>query len=429
MTIAELHKIFIKSTGVCTDTRKLKNNQLFFALKGDNFDGNFYAQQAIDQEALYAIVDDKSIVNNSKIIYVDNVLDTLQKLATYHRVYLDIKIIALTGSNGKTTTKELINEVLKTTFNTVATQGNLNNHIGVPLTLLSMTKSTEIGVVEMGANHINEIEFLCNIARPNFGYITNIGKAHLEGFGSLDGVLKGKTELYRHLQKEEELVFLNAEDEKLVSAAITNKSFKFSENNNTDTTIKFVQANPMVAVSYKNSTIQSNLIGSYNFTNIAAAIAIGDYFKIPPQKIKKAIESYTPNNNRSEIVILKNYSVIMDAYNANPSSISAAIENFKISPYRSKTIFLGDMFELGPYSAKEHEKIVEILINTDIDQIILIGQHFYKTKITNSNIIKYTSFSELEDNWSTSFLSKGNLIKGSRGMQLERILELIKKSE
>ncbi|MFL1895691.1 UDP-N-acetylmuramoyl-tripeptide--D-alanyl-D-alanine ligase [Aquimarina sp. 2-A2] len=429
MTIAALHTIFLKSSGVCTDTRALKSNQLFFALKGDNFDGNQYAKHAINQEAFYAVIDDQNIPSNNKFIYVDNVLETLQKLATYHREYLGIKIIALTGSNGKTTTKELINTVLKTTYSTSATKGNLNNHIGVPLTLLSMNKETEIGIVEMGANHIKEIELLCSIAKPNFGYITNIGKAHLEGFGSLEGILQGKTELYRYLQKTDNLVFLNTEDNKLADAAANNKTFTFSQNDSTDTTVSFIEATPMVSLCFKTLTIHSNLIGTYNFTNIAAAIAIADYFNIPAETIKTAIESYTPKNNRSEIVRFQNHEIILDAYNANPTSTTAAINNFATLPYISKSVFLGDMFELGEYSLIEHEKIVEQLLSTDIDQIILIGQNFYKTTTNHPKITKFPSFDNFKVQWNILLLSDGNLIKGSRGMKLERIVSLLNDPE
>ncbi|WP_378178100.1 UDP-N-acetylmuramoyl-tripeptide--D-alanyl-D-alanine ligase [Aquimarina sp. SS2-1] len=424
MNIAGIHKLFLKSDGVSTDTRKIKTNTIFFALKGSNFDGNTYAQKAIETGASYAVIDDKRFQVSDKYILVDDVLKTLQNLATYHRRHLGIPIIALTGSNGKTTTKELINCVLSSKYNTTATAGNLNNHIGVPLTLLSMNKNTEIGIVEMGANHKTEIEFLCNIAYPDFGYITNIGKAHIEGFGSLEGVLIGKTELYRHIKNHDKLIFLNKEDDKLRKAAEGMQAFTFSQNLKTDLCIRLQAANPMVSVSYKNYIINSHLIGSYNFTNIASAIAIGDYFKITPEQIKAAIESYIPDNNRSQIIKKKNTTIILDAYNANPSSMSAAIENFQQLEYSNKTVFLGDMFELGDTAYSEHQKIADELSKTSFDKIYLIGQNFFNTITKDKRIKKYGTFEDLREKEPIIQIHGAILIKGSRGMKLERVLEL-----
>ncbi|SEM02012.1 UDP-N-acetylmuramoyl-tripeptide--D-alanyl-D-alanine ligase [Aquimarina amphilecti] len=426
MDITDLHKLFLKSNGICTDTRKIKNNNLFFALKGDNFNGNTYAKQAIEKGALYAIIDDEKFAVSEQYILVNDTLKTLQNLAKHHREYLNIPIIALTGSNGKTTTKELINCVLSSSYQTTATSGNLNNHIGVPLTLLSMNKNTEIGIVEMGANHQKEIEFLCKIACPDFGYITNIGKAHLEGFGSLEGVLKGKTELYRHLKKHNKLIFLNTEDTKLSKAAEGIKTYTFSQTQESDITIQLKDVNPMVSVLLENKDIHSHLIGSYNFTNISAAIAIGFYFKINTEKIKTAIESYIPSNNRSQIIQKKESTIILDAYNANPSSMSVAIDNFHSLDYKNKTVFLGDMFELGDTASDEHQKIAEKTIQTSFNTIYLIGHNFFETSITDPRIIKYRSFEALKENEPFSNIKDAILIKGSRGMKLERILDLIK---
>ncbi|WP_299246864.1 UDP-N-acetylmuramoyl-tripeptide--D-alanyl-D-alanine ligase [uncultured Aquimarina sp.] len=425
MDTAGIHKLFLESSGVCTDTRKIKSNNLFFALKGDNFNGNRYAEQAIKSGASYAIIDDEKFLASEKYILVDDVLKTLQDLATYHRKHLNIPIIALTGSNGKTTTKELINCVLSSTYNTTATIGNLNNHIGVPLTLLSMNKSTEIGIVEMGANHIKEIEFLCNITRPDFGYITNIGKAHIEGFGSLEGVLQGKTELYQYLKKQNSLVFLNAEDLKLSKASEGIDTFTFSQTSDSNVNVRLQAVNPMVSVQYKNNTINSNLIGSYNFTNIAAAISIGHYFKISPEQIKTAIESYIPSNNRSQIIEKNKSTIILDAYNANPSSMSAAISNFQELAYDYKTVFLGDMFELGHTSLEEHQKIADLLIQTSCNAIYLIGKNFFDTSTKDTRIRKYRSFEDLKEHESLEQIQGAILIKGSRGMKLERILDSI----
>jgi len=426
MEIAKIHQLFLKSNGISTDTRKIKTNTLFFALKGDNFDGNKYAQLALDYGASYAIIDDKNIPKTEKIILVKDSLKTLQDLASYHRKQIDIPIIALTGSNGKTTTKELINQVLSSTYNTIATYGNLNNHIGVPLTLLSMTKNTEIGIVEMGANHLKEIEFLCKIASPDYGYITNIGKAHLEGFGNLEGVLQGKTELYKHLKQHNKLIFLNSADNKLSKAAIGTKTLTFSNSPNSDVTVQLESITPMVHLNYQNTTIKSNLIGKYNFSNIAAAIAIGNYFKVTPKNIKKAIESYTPSNNRSQIITKNQSTIILDAYNANPSSMSAAIDNFEILEHNSKTVFLGDMFELGEKAKAEHQEIVDHLSNTSFSQIHLIGQNFARTDNQDPRIFTYTSFDDFKHKWKqTQSNSTAILIKGSRGMKLERILDLL----
>ncbi|WP_027392665.1 UDP-N-acetylmuramoyl-tripeptide--D-alanyl-D-alanine ligase [Aquimarina latercula] len=426
MDITRLHELFLKSDGISTDTRKIKNNSIFFALKGGNFDGNTYAKQAIDKGALYAVIDDEKFAISDQYILVKDTLKALQSLATHHRKHLKIPIIALTGSNGKTTTKELINCVLSANYQTTATLGNLNNHIGVPLTLLSMNENTEIGIVEMGANHQKEIEFLCNIALPDFGYITNIGKAHLEGFGSLEGVLKGKTELYRHLKKYNKTVFLNTEDTKLSKAAEGIKVYTFSQKQESDITIQLDNVDPMVNVLCKNQNIHSNLIGAYNFTNISAAIAIGFYFKINPEKIKTAIESYIPSNNRSQIINKEELTIILDAYNANPSSMSVAIDNFHNLDYNNKTVFLGDMFELGDSAAAEHEKIAEKATKTSFDTIYLIGNNFFETSIKDVRIRKYRSFETLKENESFSDIKDAILIKGSRGMQLERILDIIK---
>lgn len=425
MSLKELYAIFSSSTGVSTDTRKDLQNKLFFALKGDNFDGNVYAKNAIEKGALYAIIDDHKYKESEKYILVEDTLKTLQELASYHRTELGLKIIALTGSNGKTTTKELINAVLSTSFSTQATVGNLNNHIGVPLTLLAMDKNTEIGIVEMGANHLKEIEALCEIAKPDYGYITNIGKAHLEGFGGIEGVLQGKTEMYRFLENNEKMVFLNTDDSKLAKAAKGIKSYTFSQNNSSDVSITFISASPMVVASFQGSEIQSNLIGAYNFTNIAAAITIGNYFAIPFAKIQTAIASYTPTNNRSQIIEKEHCTIILDAYNANPSSMEAAILNFASLEHDSKTVFLGDMLELGTSATEEHKKILQLSMLHNFDQIILVGQHFASIKVNAPNIFKFESFEELEKNKKLIKNVQSFLIKGSRGIQLERVLELL----
>ena len=394
---------------------------MFFALKGDNFNGNTYAKKALENGAKYAIIDEVEYKTSDKTILVDNVLETLQALATFHRMYLKIPIIALTGSNGKTTTKELINSVLSQKYKTTATVGNLNNHIGVPLTLLSMNQNTEIGIVEMGANHQKEIEFLCNIAKPDYGYITNFGKAHLEGFGSVEGVIKGKSEMYDFLIANNKTIFVNSNDSIQVDKTESATRFTFG-NNNSDANIRFKDAQPFVICLFKAEEIKSQLIGDYNFNNIAAAIAIGQYFKVAITDIKKAIESYTPTNNRSQIIEKDSNKIILDAYNANPTSMHAALLNFE-KQTGNKIAVLGDMFELGTEAVIEHQNIADLAVSLNIEHIILVGENFYSTDIKSDRLKKYRSFDDLEAAFHISKVEDSIiLIKGSRGMALERLL-------
>ena len=403
---------------------------MFFALKGEHFNGNEFAPEAIEKGAKYVIIDAPEFNNNDHTILVPNVLEALQELATFHRAYLNVPILALTGSNGKTTTKELINAVLAKSYKTTATVGNWNNHIGVPLTLLSMTKDTEIGIVEMGANHQKEIEFLCRIAKPDFGYITNFGKAHLEGFGGVEGVIKGKSEMYQYLIANNKTIFVNSDDpiqvEKTQSANTINFGTKHNVNHST---IVLKNADPFVVVDIENITIQSQLIGTYNFSNISAAIAIGKYFKVPINKIKLAIEEYAPQNNRSQIIIKGTTKIILDAYNANPTSMSAALTNFNNQKHPNKIVILGDMFELGDEAPKEHKAIKTMVETLDLKKRILIGENFFHTNNNTEAIDFYESFDTFRKavnpiDFENAFL----LIKGSRGMALERVLTLIEKS-
>ncbi len=427
MNIETLHQIFLKYSSVCTDTRTIKKNDLFFALKGDLFNGNKFAKDALEKGAKYAIVDDKEYAINPNYILVDDVLKTLQQLAKYHRTYLNIKIIALTGSNGKTTTKDLINSVLKKKYKTVATKGNLNNHIGVPLTLLTMHKDTEIGIVEMGANHLEEIEFLCNIANPNYGYITNFGKAHLEGFGGVEGVIKGKSELYNHLKQNNKLIYINAEDDLQLKQLNDYKNYySFGSSSKENATIEFLEANPFVKVQFNNLLINSKLIGKYNFSNISAAIAIGNYFNVSDVDIKSAVEAYTPKSNRSQIIKKGSNNILLDAYNANPTSMKAALDSFSNLTNENKIAILGDMFELGQDAAKEHQYIAEYLLKLNIDKTYLVGQNFHATIVSSSNIKQFKSFEDLKEAI-VKYDIKNSLflIKGSRGMALERILDVL----
>ena len=381
MKIKDLHSLFLNSTGVSTDTRSIKSGTIFFALKGDNFNANKFATDAIELGALFSVVDEEPEIENDKLIVVNNVLETLQDLAHFHRKYLDIPIIAITGSNGKTTSKELISLVLSEQFTVFATKGNFNNHIGVPLTLLEMDDSTDIGVVEMGANHIGEIRKLCEIAAPDYGYITNFGKAHLEGFGSLQGVIRGKSELYDYLISNSGLVFINADDSKqLKQIKDYNNVFKFSKSKNSDLEISMQVKTPFVKINFLDQEIQSQLIGAYNFSNIAAAISIGHYFELDFLKIKKGIESYQPKNNRSQVVKQKSNTIILDAYNANPTSMNAALENFSLMKGDNKIVVLGDMFELGDESFNEHKAVIDLVNSLNFSSIYYIGQHFNKHK-------------------------------------------------
>lgn len=416
MKTAFVYSLFKKSTGISTDTRKIKKGSLFFALKGARFNGNAFALEALKKGASYAVVDEEiNADEDERIILVKNVLETLQKLAKHHRTKLDIPILALTGSNGKTTSKELIHAVLSKKFKTLATEGNLNNHIGVPLTLLSFTEGTEIGVVEMGANHQKEIESLCDIAMPDYGYITNFGKAHLEGFGGFSGVVKGKTELYRFLKKNQGQAFVNLDDTIQMEKSRGLKRHLFGK------AVTALQTTPFVKASFEKNILQTQLIGAHNLENIKAAIAVGTHFKITPKDIIAAIENYVPKNNRSQITSRGGASILLDAYNANPSSMRVALENFNRLEADLKILILGDMFELGKTSEFEHQEIVKIAENQCFDEIHLIGSHFSKTNVHQA--IQHQSFEDFYQ----SFRPKKNayyLIKGSRAMALERILDL-----
>ena len=425
MKTAQLHSIFLQFPEICTDTRKIKENSIFFALKGENFNGNKYASVALKNGAAYAVIDEKEYEESDKHILVDDVLKALQELASFHRNHSNAKIIGLTGSNGKTTTKELVNAVLSKKYRTVATKGNLNNHIGVPLTLLSIKEDTEIAIVEMGANHQKEIEFLCSLAQPDFGYITNFGKAHIEGFGSEEGVIKGKSELYDFLIKNDKHIFMNADDPiQLQKLGGYIKKYGFSTDKKDFYKIEFLGANPFVKVGFEDNDIESQLIGSYNFTNCAAAILMGKYFNVPIDKIKEAIESYSPTNNRSQIISRNKHQIILDAYNANPTSMKAALENFSQMEGNHKIAFLGDMFELGSIAPIEHQNIANLATKLKFDEVVLVGENFNRV---DTNLKKYNSFEELKNFLKDNQLNSESLIliKGSRGMALERILDII----
>ncbi|MGB5942044.1 MAG: UDP-N-acetylmuramoyl-tripeptide--D-alanyl-D-alanine ligase [Leeuwenhoekiella sp.] len=426
----KLHKLFLASNGVCTDTRKLKPGQLFFALSGENFNGNKFAKTALEIGANQAIIDDAEYTDGDQMILVESTLGTLQRLAHFHRKYLALPILALTGSNGKTTTKELFNAVLSRKFKTVATQGNLNNHIGVPLTLLRMNEETDLGIVEMGANHLKEIEALTAIAEPDFGYITNYGKAHLEGFGGVEGIIKGKSELYASLRERGKTAIVNGDDAKQLEMANGIEQFVFGSHSSANVQVKYGDTAPFVSVEVAGHEIKSKLIGQYNAVNIAAAAAVGLYFKVPVGQIQQAIADYVPQNNRSQLITLGSATIILDAYNANPTSMEAALNNLEVTPATRKIAVLGDMFELGLDAEIEHQSIVDLATAKGLDKVFLLGENFIKTNVCSETIEKYSDFDAFAEAYPKEKLEallEGStvLIKGSRGMALERILKIL----
>jgi UDP-N-acetylmuramoyl-tripeptide--D-alanyl-D-alanine ligase len=427
MDIAAIHSLFLECTSVSIDTRKIQPNSFFVAIKGENFDANTFAKEALEKGASFVIIDNSDYFIDHRTILVRNSLKALQKLAQYHRNYLKLPIIALTGSNGKTTTKELIHAVLSSKYRTKATIGNLNNHIGVPLTLLSFTSETEIGIVEMGANHKKEIEFLCELAQPDYGYITNFGKAHLEGFGGVLGVIKGKSEMYTFLSNNDKLAFVNLEDPIQVQKTSSFNHYTFGTNkSDANVSIAEVTANPFVSVVFENIKITTHLIGLYNANNINAAIAIGNYFKVSNESIKIALEGYIPENNRSQLITKGTNEIILDAYNANPSSMAVAIENFIQLHNLNKIAILGDMFELGEESLQEHKQVVDSLSNQKDIVCHFVGTDFFANSLNNDNFYFHASFNDLETYLKTKQIENSTiLIKGSRGMALERTLDVL----
>jgi len=426
MTTEQLHDLFLKSSGICTDTRKMGQNNLFFALSGENFNGNVFAKQALKSGACHAVIDDAAYQQKNAIL-VENSLQMLQNLAHFHRKYLGLPIIALTGSNGKTTTKELINAVLSKKFRTKATQGNLNNHIGVPLTLLSMNEQTEMGIVEMGANHLGEIKKLCEIAAPNYGYITNFGKAHLEGFGSEAGVVKGKGELYDYIKNNGGKVFINSDDDKQMALSSMIDRYTFGTHPSSDLLLNYPPALPFAELVYKNEHFKSQMTGFYNAANMAAALSMGICFNIAPGKIKDALAGYKPANNRSQLMRLKKLTVLLDAYNANPTSMEAALTNFKDLEAKQKIVILGDMFELGAAAETEHKQIATLALEQGYKAVILLGRNFAETKLVSENLFYFENVPAFQQNIPEELkndLKKESsiLIKGSRGMALERLV-------
>lgn len=424
MTIPELYELFLSTDGVSTDTRTVGENQIYFALKGDNFDGNHFAEKAIESGARFAIIDDDQFHSESTIL-VQDVLRTLQALSSYHRDQLKIPIIGLTGSNGKTTTKELITAVLSTSYKVASTKGNLNNHIGVPLTLLSINREHEISVIEMGANHQKEIEFLCSICKPDYGYITNFGKAHLEGFGGVQGVIQGKTELYQFLRDNDKTVFVNNDDPIQVKKAEGIKQISFGQSQGADIIITNAEPDTSrLEASYAGLTIRSKLTGSYNFSNMSSAIAIGQHFGIKPEMIQSGLEGYIPSNNRSQITRSERNILVIDAYNANPTSMEAAIKNMEAMDASCKWLILGDMFELGEHESEEHEYIANKALSGNFEKVIVVGKAFSKTQANGT--LKFGSTADFIE-WMKDQTIEGKtiLLKGSRGMAIEQAIQYL----
>ena len=413
-----------------TDSRLIEKDCLFFALKGDNFNGNEFASAAIQKGAVFSIIDEPEFKTNERCILVNDVLLTLQDLSRYHRQQLGIPVIAITGTNGKTTTKELVASVLSRKFNLAYTKGNLNNHIGVPLTLLSMNSSTQLGVVEMGANHPGEIEALCNIALPDYGLITNVGRAHLEGFGSFEGVKKTKAELYKFIERNKGKIFINSSNSDLMEmAGEVSKVFYKIQREGEGLEGELLKSSPYMAFQVRFPKgwlyFQTHLVGNYNLENALASVCIGHFFGIDPLEMEYAVREYRPSNNRSQFTTTSKNRLLMDAYNANPTSMRAALDSFNNLIEPNKALILGDMFELGEASIEEHQKIVDLLASLDIPLVILTGNQFSQCR-TPERFLVFND-NELLKNHLKKIKPKGFffLIKGSRGMKLEKVAEFL----
>ncbi|NBC09207.1 MAG: UDP-N-acetylmuramoyl-tripeptide--D-alanyl-D-alanine ligase [Bacteroidetes bacterium] len=434
MSIPELYAIYLKHPHVTIDSRKVPKGGLFFALKGERVDGNAFAQDAVDQGAAYAIVDAPDLPDHAHFIKVESVLQTLQDLARHHRRQFDIPVVGITGSNGKTTTKELVAEVLGRAHRLHFTPGNYNNHIGVPLTLLAMPADTAIAVIEMGANAQKEIDMLSRIAEPSHGLITNIGKAHLEGFGGIEGVKKGKSELYRFLAEIGGTVFINLEEPFLLHLAAPCKDqvhYRRSKGRpETPFEVQLLREQPFVSVAFQDTETgqtvhaDSHLIGLYNFHNISTAVALGQYFSVPAHQIKAAIEHYLPANMRTQILKHGSNTILQDAYNANPTSMANAIRAFRNMKAQKRMLILGDMLELGADSTEEHRAIVELAASLAFDDIVLVGKEFERVA-RERQLLHFTDVEALKVWFQSADIANTHiLIKGSRGIQLERVLEV-----
>lgn len=427
MEIENLYQKYAESKKISTDTRQITPGSVFFALKGDKFNANAFAEEAIGKGASYAVIDEEKYRKDDRFILVSDVLDTLQRLARHHRNQLNIPVIALTGSNGKTTSKELVHAVLSKKFRTHATKGNLNNHIGVPLTLLSIDQSVEVAVVEMGANHLGEIALLCAIANPTHGFITNIGKAHIGTFGGYENIVRGKSELFQHLITHNGQVFINSANPILFNMAKRFKDPVFYPGTGDYYEAQLVSADPMVTIKADNGEqIQTHLIGGYNFENIAAALCIGKYFGVAPALANRAIAEYIPGNMRSQVVKKDSNTIILDAYNANPSSMQAAIENLALMNAPHKVLILGDMFELEEEAEKEHRAIGQLIREKKFDQVYLCGSLFKAALREIPNARYFVKKEELTEELKQHPIRSATiLVKASRGIGLETIVDYL----
>jgi len=433
----QLYNIFLQHPIITTDSRNCPANSIFFALKGENFNANAFALSALEKGCAFAVVDDKEFAVDDRFILVDNVLETLQQLAHFHRKQTNIPVLGITGTNGKTTTKELITAVLKEKFKVLSTQGNLNNHIGVPLTLLQLLPEHQLAIIEMGANHPGEIDQLCQIAAPDYGLITNVGKAHLEGFGSFEGVMRTKGELYNYVFRHGKNIFIDKNNNFLREMA-ANAGFSTNER-----IVEYglnVPGREPAAISgeiLENSVflkmkchtpegsfmIETRLIGSYNAENILAAVAVGFFFGVENSAIQRGIENYNPQNNRSQLTVTQKNKLIVDAYNANPSSMSAAIQNFAQMEGEPKALIIGDMLELGEQSEEEHRNIIRLLQQKGFKNVLLVGPQFQKV---NDSYLSFQNVEELIKYLESSPLEGQNiLLKGSRGIHLEKVLPFL----
>jgi UDP-N-acetylmuramoyl-tripeptide--D-alanyl-D-alanine ligase len=440
-TIDQLYNIYLQHPVISTDTRNIAAGSMFFALKGDKFDANTFAQQSIEAGAAYAVIDNPIYAEGDRFLLVDDVLTALQNLAAHHRRQLQIPVIGLTGTNGKTTTKELINSVLSQRFKTLATQGNLNNHIGVPLTILKINNTHQMAVIEMGANHQKEIALLCSIAQPTHGLITNVGKAHLEGFGGVEGVKKGKGELYDYLLSSDGVAFINSDDAVLTQmqqARGLKNIVYYGKAPNTENTVsgRLLESSTLLTLKWNDRksvsyNVKSQLTGAYNLDNILAAICIGTYFELTADEINDGIESYQPTNNRSQLMQTATNTLICDFYNANPSSMFVAIENLDKMPAARKVLILGDMFEMGDDAAVEHTAVIRKAMDAHVTERIFIGKEFssQQTEVEGSDLSSATFYLTADDaitGLRTNTIKDATiLIKGSRGMALERLVELL----
>ena len=427
MSIIDLYDLFIHNPQITTDSRNCPKGSIFFALKGDKFDGNQYAGKALASGCVYAVIDNPDYYIGERTILVDNVLKTLQQLAHHHRKVLGLPIIGITGTNGKTTTKELLAAVLSTKFNLLYTEGNFNNHIGVPLTLLRLTHDHEMAVIEMGASHPGDIKELVDIVHPNYGIITNVGRAHLEGFGSFEGVIRTKGELYDYIRRSKGKIFIKKENEYLQSIAKGIEQITYGNGDDAFASGQVVSCDPFLVFNWKQQgklhTVETHIIGSYNLDNVLAAVAVGRFFKIPAERISRAIDAYEPTNNRSQFKKTDNNELIIDAYNANPSSMKVALDNFITMPVQPKAIILGDMRELGPTSDELHAEVVAQIKKGQFDKVFLCGEHFSKVGKEFSPFA--TTEAMVEELRKQPLKGYHILIKGSHSMGLEKLADIL----